>query len=346
MVRDGVPRSRYAVHGSGPATVVLLPTWSIVHSRMWKAQVPYLARHHRVVTFDGRGSGGSGRPVGAAAYANAEYAADTVAVMDAAGVDRAVLVGPLVRCRVGRPGGRRAPRPGAGARRDRAAVRVVAAARPGRARHVRRPASDGTEGWAKYNKHHWLDGGYDDFVEFFFAQMFHEPHSTKQIEDGDRLGARGRARRPWSTRTAGRLGCDGAELHRAGAAAARRCAARCWCSTAPRTGSARSRRRAARRADRRRRCSLLDGAGHGPPMRATRCVVNRELDRFVERVARAPGIREDAAALVPGAAPAARGARALRRRSGSATPGATWRSSTSCAPSTPTCGSTGWPRTR
>ena len=34
-----------------------MPTWSIVPSRFWKAQVAYLARHFRVVTFDGRGSG-------------------------------------------------------------------------------------------------------------------------------------------------------------------------------------------------------------------------------------------------------------------------------------------------
>ncbi|HEX8037194.1 MAG TPA: hypothetical protein VF510_25290, partial [Ktedonobacterales bacterium] len=39
-------------HASGP-TVLLLPTWSIIHSRFWKAQVPYLARHYRVITFDG-----------------------------------------------------------------------------------------------------------------------------------------------------------------------------------------------------------------------------------------------------------------------------------------------------
>ena len=83
----------YAVHGSGPATVVLLPAWSIVRRGCGRRRCRYLARHHRVVTFDGRGSGGSDRPTGAAAYANAEYAADTVAVMDAVGVDRAVLVG-------------------------------------------------------------------------------------------------------------------------------------------------------------------------------------------------------------------------------------------------------------
>ncbi len=91
--RDGVPLY-FEVFGDGNApTVLLLPTWSIIHSRFWKAQVPYLARHHRVVTFDGRGSGRSGRPAGAPAYADEEYAVDAVAVMDATGTDRAVLVG-------------------------------------------------------------------------------------------------------------------------------------------------------------------------------------------------------------------------------------------------------------
>ena len=42
--------------------MLLLPTWSIVHSRHWKMQVPYLARHCRVLTFDGRGNGRSDRP--------------------------------------------------------------------------------------------------------------------------------------------------------------------------------------------------------------------------------------------------------------------------------------------
>ena len=42
--------------------MLLLPTWSIIHSRHWKMQIPYLARHCRVVTFDGRGNGRSDRP--------------------------------------------------------------------------------------------------------------------------------------------------------------------------------------------------------------------------------------------------------------------------------------------
>src|SRR5216110_199706 len=58
--REGV-RIHYEVYGMGEPTVLLLPTWSLVHSRHWKMQIPYLARHCRVVTFDGRGNGRSDR---------------------------------------------------------------------------------------------------------------------------------------------------------------------------------------------------------------------------------------------------------------------------------------------
>ena len=61
---DGV-RIAYDVFGQGDETILLLPPWAIVHSRFWKLQVPYLARHFRVVTFDPRGNGRSDRPASA-----------------------------------------------------------------------------------------------------------------------------------------------------------------------------------------------------------------------------------------------------------------------------------------
>src|SRR5215470_10027342 len=44
VVRDGV-EIRYERYGEGWPPIMLLPTWSLVHSRHWKMQVPYLARH-------------------------------------------------------------------------------------------------------------------------------------------------------------------------------------------------------------------------------------------------------------------------------------------------------------
>ena len=90
--RDGVSL-HYDIYGDAATTVMLLPTWSVVPSRFWKAQVAFLARHYRVITFDGRGTGRSSRPRGAAAFADREFAADALAVLDATETERAVLVG-------------------------------------------------------------------------------------------------------------------------------------------------------------------------------------------------------------------------------------------------------------
>ena len=59
--RDGVSVF-WERYGDGEPTVLFLPTWSIIHSRCWKAQIPYFARHFRALTFDGRGNGRSDRP--------------------------------------------------------------------------------------------------------------------------------------------------------------------------------------------------------------------------------------------------------------------------------------------
>src|SRR5580704_72731 len=83
--RDGVS-VWWESYGSGEAAILLMPTWAIVHARFWKAQIHYLARHFRVLTFDARGNGLSDRPDTKAGYADAETVADAVAVLDAAGV--------------------------------------------------------------------------------------------------------------------------------------------------------------------------------------------------------------------------------------------------------------------
>ncbi len=179
--RDGV-RVFYEVYGEGEPTVLLLPTWSLVHSRHWKMQIPYLARHCRVVAFDGRGNGRSDRPDWAEAYAESEFAADALAVMDATSTDRAVIVGFSL-------GAQRGLLLAAGHPERVEAAVFIGPAYPGggaplteRLGHSWEDELDTDEGWAKYNKHHWLRN-YRDFVEFFMSRMFTEPHSTKAIED-------------------------------------------------------------------------------------------------------------------------------------------------------------------
>jgi pimeloyl-ACP methyl ester carboxylesterase/predicted glycosyltransferase len=176
--RDGV-RLWYEVYGEGEETILLLPTWSIIHSRHWKMQIPYLARHRRVLTFDGRGNGRSDRPE--SGYEEHEFAADALAVMDATATERASLVSLSL-------GAQRALILAAEhPERVERAVFICPSVPLGRPAVTRTAYSftkelDTDEGWAKYNAPYWLKD-YRGFLEFFFSQMFTEPHSTKPIED-------------------------------------------------------------------------------------------------------------------------------------------------------------------
>jgi pimeloyl-ACP methyl ester carboxylesterase/predicted glycosyltransferase len=177
--RDGV-QLYYEVYGSGAPTVFLLPTWSIVHSRHWKMQIPYLSRHCRVITFDGRGNGRSDRP--AAGYDETEFAADALAVMDATATECAVIVSLSL-------GAQRALVLAAEHPERVTGSVFIGPAVPFAALDGASPGDDGwdteldtDEGWAKYNRYYWLRD-YRGFLEFFFAQMFSEPHSTKPTED-------------------------------------------------------------------------------------------------------------------------------------------------------------------
>jgi pimeloyl-ACP methyl ester carboxylesterase len=180
VVRDGV-EIRYERYGQGSPAILLLPTWSLVHSRHWKMQIPYLARHFTVVCFDGRGCGGSGRPAEASAYSDVAFAADALAVIDAAGIRSAVLVsisrGALWALRLG------AEHPD----RVLGAVFIAPSAMlvpPLPERRVQRfgEVIDDPVGWQTYNTHYWKTH-YPEFVALFVGRIFTEPHSTKQIED-------------------------------------------------------------------------------------------------------------------------------------------------------------------
>jgi pimeloyl-ACP methyl ester carboxylesterase len=178
--RDGV-RVFYEVYGSGEPTILLLPTWALIHSRHWKLQIPCLARRCRVVTFDGRGNGGSDRPRGAEAYTIREFAADTLAVMDATATERTVLVGVSCAALWGVVLAAEHPERVAGAAFIGSAV-PLAPPLPERTVYPFDEPLETDEGWAKYNIHHWLRD-YRDFLEFFIGKCFTEPHSTKPIED-------------------------------------------------------------------------------------------------------------------------------------------------------------------
>jgi pimeloyl-ACP methyl ester carboxylesterase/predicted glycosyltransferase len=178
--RDGV-RVFYEVYGAGEQTVLFMPTWEIVHSRTWRSQIPYLARHCRVICFDPRGNGRSDRPSDASEYDQAAFADDAVAVLDAVSVERAIVVSLSLGAQRTLILGDRYPE------RVDGAVFICPAVALGRALEGRDTAPfdaelEADEGWNRYNRGYW-EREWPGFLEFFFSEMFSEPHSTKQRED-------------------------------------------------------------------------------------------------------------------------------------------------------------------
>jgi pimeloyl-ACP methyl ester carboxylesterase len=179
---DGV-RLAYDVYGSGAPTIVLLPSTPIIHARQWKAQIPFLSRHYRVVAFDGRGNGRSDRPTDPAAYTDDRISGDILTVLDATGTDRAILVG-LCSDGVWRAILLAASRP---ERVEGIVAFAVGVPRlsPPHPHYTRWSFDDELptdDGWAKLNRHYWRSD-YAGFARFFFGEITSEPHSTKAIED-------------------------------------------------------------------------------------------------------------------------------------------------------------------
>jgi pimeloyl-ACP methyl ester carboxylesterase len=178
--RDG-DAIHYEVYGDGEPTVYLLMPDTIVQSRGWKAQIPFLSRFFRVVVSDPRGNGLSGFPTDAEGYGDRVLIDDAWAVLDEVGSEQAVLVGLCT---------------GAGyvvfmAAEAPERVLGICAINPGLQLSPPLPHKvefdfdaprDTYEGWQKMNRHYWLRN-WPDFSRFFFAEMFPEPHSTKQRED-------------------------------------------------------------------------------------------------------------------------------------------------------------------
>jgi pimeloyl-ACP methyl ester carboxylesterase/UDP:flavonoid glycosyltransferase YjiC (YdhE family) len=181
--RDGL-KIYYEVFGRGDRTIVLMPCNPIVHSRMWKGQVHYLARHFRVVTYDGIGNGMADHPDPKSKWPSEIYARDCLTVMDTTDTKSAVLVGlcqdgvwPAIELAASVP------------ERVEGIIAFAPGVRlgtpiPARAAAVARFEEElpSYDGWFKQNRHYIKDN-FRGFMEFFFSEMYPEPHSTKQIED-------------------------------------------------------------------------------------------------------------------------------------------------------------------
>ena len=230
--RDGV-RLFYEVYGDGRRTRSCCSRRGRSSTRaMWKAQIAYLARHFRVITFDGRGNGKSDRPNGVAAYTEA------------------------------RVRGRRAGRPGRHADRARRSSRACRAARCGRRcwppttpsacaawptsgppcrsrpTHPERAICDrfeedlrgATSRWAMYNRHYWRE----DYrgLPGVLLRPDVQRAALDQADRGLRRAGRWRPTPRRSRTRCRRSPCAGWSRSRTRSPA---CSARCWSSTATTT---------------------------------------------------------------------------------------------------------------
>ncbi|HVB17363.1 MAG TPA: alpha/beta fold hydrolase [Stellaceae bacterium] len=88
--RDGVS-IYYEVHGAGPA--ILLSHGYGATCRMWDGQVAAFADRWRLILWDMRGHGKSGDPADMARYSQALTVGDMAALLDASGVEQAIIGG-------------------------------------------------------------------------------------------------------------------------------------------------------------------------------------------------------------------------------------------------------------
>jgi pimeloyl-ACP methyl ester carboxylesterase/predicted glycosyltransferase len=180
--RNGV-KVAYEVVGAGEPGLLLIPAAPISHARSWKGLVPFLSRHFTVVTVDPRGNGPSDRPAGRAAYGPAEMLADQLAVLDAVGLTRAVVV---AHCHAV-PWALRLAADHAHRVSGVVAIAPAIALAP-RDEHWAEPTErwadevDNPTRWVLCNRHFWRQD-YPAWPRFFFDQLLPEPHSTKQYED-------------------------------------------------------------------------------------------------------------------------------------------------------------------
>ncbi|HYJ68348.1 MAG TPA: alpha/beta fold hydrolase [Nocardioidaceae bacterium] len=175
--RDGV-RVAYEVFEHNGPTLLLIPPSAITHGRVWKGIVGTLARHFRMLITDGLGTGGSDRPLDPRRHAPAEVNADLCALLDAEGVDVAVVVAHChavpwaLRLAADHP------------ERVLGVVAISPEIEVAREHDHWNPKL-APPGWDLHNKSLWrTEGGYRKWIEFFFDQQLPEPHSTKQYEDG------------------------------------------------------------------------------------------------------------------------------------------------------------------
>lgn len=81
----------YEEAGEGPSLIFL--SGLMQETRTWRPQVSFFSKGFRVITYDPRGQGGSGKPASPEAYALSYHLEDLFGLLDYLQIDRGYLVG-------------------------------------------------------------------------------------------------------------------------------------------------------------------------------------------------------------------------------------------------------------
>ncbi len=182
FLERGGHRIAYRVMGEGEVTLLFLPCFQIVDSRVYRAQVDYFASFCRVVTYDARGCGHTSRPEAHGDYAVPFMVEDAKAVLDALGIEKVVATG------VSRGGHMAALFAAYYPEMTQAAFIMAATAPFGPDNPSVTPESmmavrEVYHDWEKYNVH-YIRNHFKDFAEFFAYKALSDRHSEKLITDG------------------------------------------------------------------------------------------------------------------------------------------------------------------
>ena len=156
-------------YGDGRDTILLIPTWNFVDSRVVRHQVEAFRANARVITYDARGSGESDHPP--SGYRFDDHVADALAVMDATGTTIASVVAASTGTHV---------------------AALLALRHPERARHIvliappmdvpGAPSRDAVDGSKPHDEPDWRTD-YPAFVDWFIHACFPEPGAEVTIAE-------------------------------------------------------------------------------------------------------------------------------------------------------------------
>ncbi len=167
--RNGQVRITWRRYGDAPQTILFVPTWNFVDSRVLRYQVDGLRDEFRVITYDARGSGASDHP--ALGYRVDDHVGDALAVLDATNTSVATVVAASMGTHV---------------------VVLLAVKHPARVKRIvlvappmdlpgatPQPASDDQQQSSEPN---WRTE-YERFVPWFISNVFSEPRSERTIDE-------------------------------------------------------------------------------------------------------------------------------------------------------------------